>query len=48
VPENVPCGVSYGANIQAWAVYLQHGQLLPQGDCIRKNNSLKNNDFSEF
>jgi transposase len=30
VPENVPCGVSYGANIQAWAVYLQHGQLLPE------------------
>jgi transposase len=40
VPENVPCGVSYGANIQAWAVYLQHGQLLPED---RLSESLSRN-----
>lgn len=29
-PTRTPAGISYGPNIQAWAVYLQHGQLLPE------------------
>jgi transposase len=29
-PDAVPPGVSYGGNIQGWAVYLQHGQFIPE------------------
>jgi len=29
-PVQAPHGVRYGANMKAWAVYLQPGQLLPE------------------
>ena len=46
-PEGVPCGVSYGSNLKAFALYCQNYQLLPSARITEMFSDLFGATFSE-